>query len=44
MTQIINKTCIRTFAKLEADGLVVSTRGKITIKNVQNLIDRLEKD
>jgi CRP/FNR family transcriptional regulator len=38
------ETCIRTFARLEAEGWVVSTRGKITVKSVQTLIDHLEKD
>ncbi len=38
------ETCIRTFARLEAEGLVVSTRGKITVKSVQALVDQREKD
>lgn len=34
------ETCIRTFSALEKDGLISSTRGKITVKNVQDLVDR----
>ncbi len=37
------ETCIRTFSALEKDGLVSSVRGKITVKNVQDLIDRQEE-
>lgn len=37
------ETAIRTFSKLEADKLVSSTRGRITIKDVALLVERLEK-
>lgn len=36
------ETSIRTFIRLEEAGLVSSTRGKITIKDLQLLIGRLE--
>jgi CRP/FNR family transcriptional regulator len=36
------ETCIRTFSKLEEEKLVSSARGKITVKNVQDLVDRQE--
>ncbi len=36
------ETSIRTFIHLEEEGLVSSTRGKITIKDVQLLMNRLE--
>jgi CRP-like cAMP-binding protein len=38
------ETAIRTFSKLEADKLVSSTRGRITVKNVDLLVERLGKD
>ncbi|HUO56787.1 MAG TPA: Crp/Fnr family transcriptional regulator [bacterium] len=34
------ETCIRTFSGFEKDGIISSARGKITIRNVQELIDR----
>jgi CRP-like cAMP-binding protein len=43
MTGTNVETCIRTFSNLEKEGLVSSARGKITIKNVQDLIDRQEE-
>jgi CRP/FNR family transcriptional regulator len=36
------ETCIRTFSRLEDEGLVSSTRGKITVKDTQVLNDRIE--
>ncbi len=41
MTGTTVETCIRTFSTLEKDGYVSSARGKITVKNVQDLVDRL---
>jgi CRP/FNR family transcriptional regulator len=41
MTGTTVETCIRTFSILEKDGLVSSARGKITVKNIQDLIGRL---
>jgi CRP-like cAMP-binding protein len=43
MTGTTVETCIRTFSGLEKEGLVYSTRGKITVKNLQDLIDRQEE-
>ncbi len=43
MTGTTVETCIRTFSGLEKEGLVYSSRGKITVKNVQDLIDRQEE-
>lgn len=37
------ETSIRTFSKLEADQLVSTTRGRITVKDVALLVERLEK-
>lgn len=34
------ETCIRTFSHLEKEGLVSSTRGKITVRNVRDLMER----
>jgi CRP-like cAMP-binding protein len=42
MTGTTVETCIRTFSILEKDGLVSGARGKIVVKNIQNLIGRLE--
>ena len=36
------ETSIRTFSRLENDGLVTSSRGQITVKNVKDLARRLE--
>lgn len=36
------ETSIRTFINLESEGLVATGRGRITVKNVQALIDRIE--
>lgn len=36
------ETCIRTFSILEAEGLVVTKRGQIAVKRVQDLNKRLE--
>lgn len=36
------ETCIRTFSNLESEGLVSTERGKITVPDVQALIDRKE--
>lgn len=41
MTGTTVETCIRTFSELEREGLVSSSRGKITVKSVQELIKRL---
>lgn len=38
------ESAIRTFSKLEADKLVSSTRGRITVKNVALLTARLARD
>jgi CRP/FNR family transcriptional regulator len=38
------ETCIRTFAHLEEAGLIATERGKFTIRSVQDLINRMEKD
>lgn len=43
MTGTTVETCIRTFSGFEKEGLVSSARGKITIKNVQDLIDRQDE-
>ena len=43
MTGTTVETCIRTFSILEKDGLVSSARGKITVKNIQDLTMRLEE-
>ncbi len=43
MTGTTVETCIRTFSNLEKEGLVSSARGKITVKSVQDLIDRQEE-
>lgn len=43
MTGTTVETCIRTFLNLEKDGLVSSSRGKITVKNIQDLMARLEE-
>ncbi len=40
MTGTTVETCIRTFSELEREGLVSSSRGKITVKSVQDLIKR----
>ena len=37
------ESSIRTFSRLEKEGLVSGTRGKIIVKNVHALADRLEK-
>jgi CRP/FNR family transcriptional regulator len=37
------ETCIRTFLILESEGLVATSRGRITVRNVQSLIDRIEE-
>ncbi|HJT23595.1 MAG TPA: Crp/Fnr family transcriptional regulator [bacterium] len=37
------ETSIRTFSAFEKDGLVSSVRGKITVKNLQHLVDRQGK-
>jgi CRP-like cAMP-binding protein len=37
------ETCIRTFTALEKDGLVSGSRGKIIVKNVQDLIHRQDE-
>jgi len=42
MTGTTVETCIRTFSMFEKDGLVSSARGKITVKNLQDLVTRLE--
>jgi|SRR5581483_3230340 len=44
MTGTVVETCIRTFAKLEAEGLVSSTRGKITIKSLPALTQRMREE
>jgi CRP/FNR family transcriptional regulator len=36
------ETCIRTFSGLEKAGLVSGSRGKILVKSVQDLADRME--
>jgi CRP/FNR family transcriptional regulator, nitrogen oxide reductase regulator len=36
------ETCIRTFTILEAEGLLTTQRGRITVKNIQVLRKRLE--
>lgn len=36
------ETCIRTFSNLESEGLVATERGKITVTDLQALIDRKE--
>jgi CRP/FNR family transcriptional regulator len=41
MTGTTVETCIRTFSSLEKDGYVSSARGKITVKSVQDLAERL---
>lgn len=43
MTGTTVETCIRTFSVLEKDGLVSSARGRITVKNIQDLMARLEE-
>jgi CRP/FNR family transcriptional regulator len=43
MTGTTVETCIRTFSGFEKEGLVSSARGKITIKSVQDLIDRQDE-
>ncbi len=43
MTGTTVETCIRTFSNLEKEGLVSSVRGKITVKSVQDLMDRQEE-
>ena len=35
------ETCIRTFSKLEKEGLVSSARGRIIIRNVKDLVERV---
>ena len=42
MTGTTVETCIRTFSLLEKDGLVSGARGKILVKDIQDLIGRLE--
>ncbi len=37
------ESSIRTFSKLEDEGLVSGVRGKIILKNIQNLIDRMKE-
>jgi CRP-like cAMP-binding protein len=37
------ETSIRTFLRLEAEGLVATGRGQITVKNVQSLLERIEE-
>jgi CRP-like cAMP-binding protein len=37
------ETCIRTFKALEEDGLVETSRGKITVKELQALVDRQDE-
>jgi len=44
MAGTVVETCIRTFSKLEAAGLVTCTRGRILVRDVQKLIDRMEED
>ena len=36
------ETCIRTCVRLEAAGLMKSVHGQITVKNVDDLLDRME--
>ena len=36
------ETCIRTFSRLEQEGLVSTTRGRITLRNTKELVRRLE--
>ena len=43
MTGTTVETCIRTFSELEREGLVSSSRGKITVKSVQDLMKRQEE-
>jgi CRP-like cAMP-binding protein len=43
MTGTTVETCIRTFSVLEKDGLVSGSRGKITVKNVQDLVNRRDE-
>lgn len=42
MTGTTVETCIRTFSALEKEGLVSGARGKITVRNPQELARRLE--
>ena len=42
MTGTTVETCIRTFSALEKEGLVSGARGKITVRNSQELARRLE--
>ena len=37
------ESSIRTFIHLESEGLVATSRGRITVRNVQDLIDRMEE-
>ncbi|HVZ79260.1 MAG TPA: Crp/Fnr family transcriptional regulator [bacterium] len=44
MAGTVVETCIRTFTKLEAAGLVACTRGRILIRDMQKIIDRMEEE
>lgn len=44
MAGTVVETCIRTFSKLEAAGLVTCTRGRILVRDVQKVIERMEED
>jgi CRP-like cAMP-binding protein len=44
MAGTVVETCIRTFSKLEAAGLVTCTRGRILVRDVQKIIDRMEEE
>ncbi len=37
------ETCIRTFSKLEGEGLVSTARGRIVIRNEKDLTERIEE-
>ena len=37
------ETSIRTFSRFEEEGLVSTTRGRITLKNTKDLNDRMEQ-
>ncbi len=43
MTGTTVETCIRTFSTLEREGLVSSSRGKITVKNLKELLVRQQE-
>lgn len=38
------ETCIRTFSRLEEEGLVSTERGRITVKRMEELEDRLDEE